>query len=67
MNGRILIRGNFGNVGGFARPGVARLWPNGVVDPDFAKARDATLAREAAKREAEHRRLDLAATIKVPT
>jgi hypothetical protein len=41
--------------------------PAPVVDPDFAKARDATLAREAAKREAEHRRLDLAATIKVPT
>ena len=38
-DGRILIRGNFGNVGGFARPGVARLWPNGVVDPDFAPGR----------------------------
>lgn len=32
--------------------------PPPKVDPAFAAAREATLAREAAKREAEHRRLD---------
>jgi uncharacterized delta-60 repeat protein len=35
-DGRILIRGDFTTVGGFARPGIARLWPNGVVDPEFS-------------------------------
>lgn len=34
-DGRILIQGAFTQVGGFARPTVARLWPNGVVDPEF--------------------------------
>lgn len=35
-DGRILILGSFGSVGGFPRPTVARLWPNGVVDPEFS-------------------------------
>ncbi|MBN9691573.1 MAG: hypothetical protein J0M24_15145 [Verrucomicrobia bacterium] len=35
-DGRILIQGAFNTVGGYARPGLARLWPNGTVDPDFA-------------------------------
>ncbi len=35
-DGRILIHGGFNNVGGYPRPGVARLWPNGVVDPEFS-------------------------------
>lgn len=34
-DGRILIQGAFNTVGGFSRPGLARLWPNGVIDPDF--------------------------------
>ena len=34
-DGRILIRGPFSSVGGFPANGVARLWPNGVVDPEF--------------------------------
>ncbi len=35
-DGRILIHGGFNNVGGYPRPGVARLWPNGVIDPEFS-------------------------------
>ena len=35
-DGRILIHGGFNNVGGYPRPGIARLWPNGVVDPEFS-------------------------------
>jgi uncharacterized delta-60 repeat protein len=35
-DGRILIQGAFTSVGGFPRPGVARLWSNGVVDIEFA-------------------------------
>lgn len=34
-DGRILILGDFTSVGGFPRPGIARLWPNGTVDPEF--------------------------------
>ncbi len=35
-DGRILIQGGFNTVGGFSRPGIARLWPNGVIDPEFS-------------------------------
>lgn len=35
-DGRILIQGAFTRIGGYPRPGVARLWPNGVVDPEFS-------------------------------
>ncbi|MBL9135636.1 MAG: immunoglobulin domain-containing protein [Verrucomicrobiales bacterium] len=34
-DGRILILGDFTAVGGFSRPGIARLWSNGTVDPEF--------------------------------
>ncbi|MCK6499571.1 MAG: hypothetical protein L6Q38_08850, partial [Nitrospira sp.] len=34
-DGRILILGDFTSVGGFSRPGIARLWTNGTVDPEF--------------------------------
>jgi len=35
-DGRILIQGGFTALGGYPRPGLARLWPNGVIDPDFS-------------------------------
>jgi uncharacterized delta-60 repeat protein len=35
-DGRILIQGALTRIGGYPRPGVARLWPNGVVDPEFS-------------------------------
>ncbi len=35
-DGRILIHGGFTTIGGFSRPGLARLWPNGVIDPEFS-------------------------------
>lgn len=34
-DGRILIRGGFGNVGGTSRPGFARLNANGTLDDSF--------------------------------
>jgi uncharacterized delta-60 repeat protein len=34
-DGRIVVKGAFNRLGGYARPGLARLWPNGVVDPEF--------------------------------
>ncbi len=37
-DGRILILGSFNSVGGYSRPLLARLWPNGVVDPEFSPA-----------------------------
>jgi hypothetical protein len=46
-----------------ARAGEADK-PPPKVDPAFAAAREATLAREAARREAEHRRLDQASETK---
>jgi uncharacterized delta-60 repeat protein len=36
LDGKILMGGNFTNVWGFARSGVARLNADGSLDPDFA-------------------------------
>lgn len=34
-DGRILVGGDFGSIGGVVRSGIARLNPDGSVDPDF--------------------------------
>jgi uncharacterized delta-60 repeat protein len=34
-DGRIVIGGNFSDVGGAARPGLAQLWPDGSLDAGF--------------------------------
>lgn len=34
-DGRIVVLGSFTRIGGYPRGGLARLWPNGLVDPEF--------------------------------
>lgn len=39
-DGKILVAGNFGNIAGQSRLGIARLNDNGTVDPDFDPGTD---------------------------